>query len=65
MKRKSDPSKPRLLITGGAGYIGSVMARFFLARGHTVTVLDNFMYRQNSLLDCCREEGFSVVSADC
>ncbi|MEK9145946.1 MAG: SDR family oxidoreductase, partial [Elusimicrobiota bacterium] len=65
MKRKSDPSKPRLLITGGAGYIGSVMARFFLDRGHGVTVLDNFMYRQNSLLDCCREEGFRVVRGDC
>ncbi len=65
MKHKSDPSKPRLLITGGAGYIGSVMARFFLDRGHAVTVLDNFMYRQNSLLDCCREEGFRVVRGDC
>lgn len=65
MRRKSAGSMPRLLITGGAGYIGSVMTRFFLDRGHAVTVLDNFMYRQGSLLDCCREEGFQVVRGDC
>ena len=37
----------KVLITGGAGYIGSILAADLLAAGHAVTVLDNFMYRQN------------------
>lgn len=55
----------RILITGGAGYIGSVLTPNLLARGYEVTVLDNFMFRQNSLLDCCGYEGFAVVRGDC
>lgn len=54
-----------VLITGGAGYIGSVLCRQLLDHGYRVTVLDNFMYRQNSLLDCCAEASFQVVRGDC
>ena len=39
----------KILITGGAGYLGSVMTPMFLHAGHSVTVLDNFMWRQASL----------------
>ena len=55
----------RILITGGAGYIGSVLTLILLANGYEVTVLDNFMYRQNSLMDCCQFEQFHVVRGDC
>lgn len=55
----------RILITGGAGYIGSVLTPTLLAKGYTVTVLDNLMYRQNSLLDCCQFECFQMVRGDC
>lgn len=55
----------KVLITGGAGYIGSILAADLLAAGYGVTVLDNFMYRQNSLLDCCAHEKFSVIRGDC
>ncbi len=55
----------RILITGGAGYIGSVLTTTLLQEGYAVTVLDNFMYRQNSLADCCRYKDFSVVRGDC
>ena len=55
----------RILITGGGGYIGSVLTPSLLALGHEVTVLDNFMFRQNSLMDCCRYETFQVVRGDC
>jgi len=55
----------RILITGGAGYIGSVLTPTLLAKGYTVTVLDNLMYRQNSLLDCCQYECFQMVRGDC
>ncbi len=54
-----------VLITGGAGYIGSILTPLLLDHGHHVTVLDNFMYRQNSLLECCNNQRFSIIRADC
>jgi nucleoside-diphosphate-sugar epimerase len=54
-----------ILITGGAGYIGSVLAPALLEKGHQVTVLDSFMYRQNSLMECCRSTKFQVARGDC
>ncbi len=54
-----------MLLTGGAGYIGSVLCKVLLEKGFYVTVLDNFMYRQNSLLDCCMHEHFEIVRGDC
>lgn len=55
----------KILITGGAGYIGSVLSPHLLGLGHEVTVLDNFMFGQSSLADCCRYDGFKVVRGDC
>lgn len=55
----------KILITGGAGYIGSVLTPALLSDGHEVTVLDNFLFRQNSLADCCAFEKFHVVRGDC
>jgi nucleoside-diphosphate-sugar epimerase len=55
----------RILITGGAGYIGSVLTPALVAEGHEVTVLDNFMFRQATLLDCCQYPNFQVVRGDC
>ena len=54
----------RILVTGGAGYIGSVLVPTLLADGHDVTVVDNFMYAQNSLLDCCHQPGLTVIRGD-
>jgi nucleoside-diphosphate-sugar epimerase len=54
----------KILITGGAGYIGSVLTPTLLAQGHEVTVLDNFYFNQNSLLDCCQYEKFQVARGD-
>ena len=39
----------RILITGGAGYLGSVLCEHLLDRGHRVTVLDNLTFNQRSL----------------
>ena len=55
----------KILIIGGAGYIGSVLTKFLLDEGYSVTVIDNFRFNQNSLLDCCSYENFSVIRGDC
>ena len=55
----------KILITGGAGYLGSIMTPYLLGKGHEVTVLDNFLFRQNSLADCCQYDTFSIVRGDC
>lgn len=54
----------KILITGGAGYIGSVLVPELLARGAKVTVVDNFMYGQSSLNSVCYERDFQVVGGD-
>ncbi len=55
----------KILVTGGAGYIGSILVPTLLRQGFHVTVLDNFLYRQASLLECCAESQFEVVRGDC
>ena len=57
--------RERILVTGGAGYLGSILVPALLARGHAVTVLDNFLYRQTSLLDCCANERLTIIRGDC
>ena len=54
----------RILVTGGAGYIGSVLVPMLLKEGHHVTVVDNFMYGQTSLLDCCYNNRLSIIRGD-
>jgi len=54
----------RILVTGGAGYIGSILVPALLAAGHRVAVLDNFMFRQSPLNHLCVEPGFDVVRGD-
>ena len=55
----------KILITGGAGYLGSVLTPTLLGLGHEVTVVDNFLFRQNTLADCCHYATFQVVRGDC
>lgn len=54
----------KILVTGGAGYLGSTLVPDLLAAGHQVTVVDNFMYRQASLNQICHYPNFSVVKGD-
>jgi nucleoside-diphosphate-sugar epimerase len=53
-----------ILVTGGAGYLGSTMVPELLNAGYKVTVLDNFMYKQNSLAHVCHRPEFEVVNGD-
>jgi len=53
-----------VLVTGGAGYIGSVLREKLLQEGHSVTVLDNLMYGPANLFHLCANPDFSFVLGD-
>lgn len=54
----------KILVTGAAGYIGSVLVPILLKEGHEVIAVDNFMYNQTSLLDCCYDEKLTIIRGD-
>jgi nucleoside-diphosphate-sugar epimerase len=53
-----------ILVTGGAGYLGSILVPQLLREKHNVTVIDNFMFNQSSLLDCCYDPNLTIVRGD-
>jgi nucleoside-diphosphate-sugar epimerase len=54
----------KILVTGAAGYIGSVLTPRLLEEGYEIIALDNFMYSQSSLLDCCHNQRLKIVYGD-
>lgn len=54
----------KILVTGAAGYLGSVMVPHLLSLGHQVTAIDNFMFNQNSLLASCHHPDFQIFRGD-
>ncbi|MEK7464441.1 MAG: NAD(P)-dependent oxidoreductase [Patescibacteria group bacterium] len=54
----------RILVTGGAGYIGAILVPELLRAGHEVTVLDSFIYGQAPLLDVCNSPNLMIVRGD-
>lgn len=54
----------RVLITGGAGYLGSVLSQRLLDAGFQVTVVDNLIYQQYSLFHLCASQDFDFVFGD-
>lgn len=55
----------RVLVVGGAGYVGSVLCRALLARGYGVTVLDNFLYDHALSVEGIYDEpGYRLIMGD-
>lgn len=54
----------KVLITGGAGYLGSTLAEHLLSLGYQVVVFDNLMYKQLSLLHLFKNSNFKFVLGD-
>jgi len=54
----------KILVTGGAGYIGSILVPALLSERHHVTVLDNLMYGGNSLIPYFIKKNFTFIKGD-
>jgi len=53
-----------ILVTGGAGYLGSILTPELLNKNYKVTVVDNFMYSQSSLNYLCSDNNFNIIKGD-
>jgi nucleoside-diphosphate-sugar epimerase len=54
----------KVLITGGAGYLGSVLTEVLLNKGYQVTVLDNLTYKQTSITPFSFNKNFKFILGD-
>ena len=53
-----------LLVTGGAGYLGSLLVPMLLARGYKVRVLDRLLFGSESLNPVCKHSDFELMIGD-
>src|SRR3954449_5491748 len=60
---RMDPAM-RILVTGGAGYVGSTLVPMLLEQGHKVRVLDSLKFGGHGLLPCCQNRFFELVKGD-
>lgn len=56
--------KEQVLVSGGAGYIGSVLVRLLLEKGYRVRVLDNLMFGGVPIIDLLNNEDFEFMKGD-
>jgi len=63
-KREVHKARAHVLVTGGAGYLGSVLCEHLLRAGYRVTVVDRLLYQQPSLLHLCADPFFEFIHGD-
>ena len=61
---RSSAHRIRVLVTGAAGYIGSILCEHLLAVDYQVTALDNLLYGQHSLFHLCASPHFEFICGD-
>jgi nucleoside-diphosphate-sugar epimerase len=54
----------KVLITGGAGYIGSILSEHLLAQGHKVHVIDSLMHGDHNLFHFCANPSYEFTRGD-
>ncbi len=54
----------KILVTGGAGYIGSTLVPQLLKSGYSVSVIDSLIFNQSTLLECCSNKNFEFIQGD-
>jgi nucleoside-diphosphate-sugar epimerase len=54
----------RVVVTGGAGYLGSILVPMMLSKAWEVVVVDNYHYGQASLAECCADPNFTLIRGD-
>ncbi|MCF8337107.1 MAG: NAD(P)-dependent oxidoreductase [Bacteroidales bacterium] len=64
MNRKQKNMKNKVLVTGGAGYIGSILCRLLLKKGYKVRVLDKLLFGGESLVELLNDPNFEFIKGD-
>jgi len=54
----------RILLTGGSGYLGSILTRKLLSKGHNVRILDNFLFGKDSIKDIENDKKLEIIEGD-
>ncbi|MFM2387695.1 MAG: hypothetical protein RL660_2452 [Bacteroidota bacterium] len=54
----------KVLVTGGAGYLGTTMVPHLVSLGYDVTVVDNLLFKQQVFLDLCQYKNFTFIKGD-
>jgi nucleoside-diphosphate-sugar epimerase len=64
MNKEQNPNKKTVMVTGGAGYVGSILLRRLLQTGYKVVCVDCLRYGGNSLLDIWGDSNFAFEKVD-
>ena len=54
----------KVLVTGGSGYLGSILSRKLLVKGHSVRILDNFLFGKDSIKEIENNKNLEIIEGD-